>query len=113
MGLGKIMTCNECKKHIKDFLDDSLNYRHTVDFIEHVRSCEDCMEELSIEYLVSEGLKRLDTATSFDLDTELHDKIDKSYNKAKFYKNFLFIIGSLIVIFAFLFGFFLSTLFAY
>jgi hypothetical protein len=107
------MTCNECKKYIKDFLDDSLNYRHTVDFIEHVRSCEDCMEELSIEYLVSEGLKRLDTATSFDLDTELHDKIDKSYNKAKFYKNFLFIIGSLIVIFAFLFGFFLSTLFAY
>ena len=70
-------------------------------------------EELSIEFLVSEGLKRLDTATSFDLDSELNDKINKTYMNAKFYKNFIVISGIVIVVLAFLLGLFLSTLFAY
>ena len=107
------MNCYECKKRIKDFLNDSMNSKTCIEFIEHVKSCSECMEELSIEFLVNEGLKRLDTATSFDLERELDDKINQTYSKARFYKNFAFISSFAIFIVAFLLGLFLSTLFSY
>jgi hypothetical protein len=107
------MNCYECKKKIKDFLDDSLNSKNTIEFVNHVRSCKECMEELSIEYLVSEGLKRLDTATSFNLDNELNDKLNEALAKAKFNRYFAAICGIVIFIVAFLLGLLLSTLFTY
>lgn len=113
MGKGETMDCYECKKQIKEFLNDSMNSKKCIEFVNHVRGCSECMEELSIEYLVNEGLKRLDTATSFNLDHELNEKINKSYSKAKFQKNFTVIAAIVIFILAFLFGLFLSTLFAY
>ena len=107
------MDCKDCKKRIKDFLNDSLNSKANIEFVEHVKSCPECMEELSIEYLVNEGLKRLDSATSFDLESELNEKINKAYKKAKFYKNFTFICILSVVTVAFLLGLFLSTLFVF
>ena len=96
------MDCLECKKRIKEFLNNSMKAKTTVEFIEHVKVCDECMEELSIEFLVKEGLNRLDTATSFDLDKELNDKINKSYSKAKFYSRFMFLCIFAITVIAFL-----------
>ncbi len=107
------MECYECKKRIKEFLNDSMKSKTCVEFIDHVRSCDECYEELSIEFLVNEGLKRLDNATSFDLESELKNKINKSYSKARFYKTFIVICSITIAIVAFLLGLFLSTLFGY
>ena len=107
------MDCYECKKRIKEFLNDSLNTKKNIEFVEHVKSCPECMEELSIEYLVNEGLKRLDTATSFDLDSELNEKLTKTYSKAKFTRSYIVVIGFVIFASAFLLGLFLSTLFSY
>lgn len=107
------MDCAECKKKIKEFLAGSLNNKATIEFVEHVRSCDECMEELSIEYIVTEGVKRLDTVTSFDLNKELDDKLNESLSKAKFYKYFAVGIAIVVVIVAFLLGLFLSTLFSY
>jgi len=113
MDKGDLMDCPECKKRIKDFLNDSLNTKNCVEFVEHVKGCNECMEELSIEFLVTEGLKRLDNATSFDLESELNEKIEKSYNKAKFYKKFMVLSLIAVTISAFLLGLLLSTFFAY
>ena len=107
------MNCYECKKRIKDFLNDSLNSKTTIEFVNHVRGCKECMEELSIEYLVSEGLKRLDTATSFNLDHELNDKLNEALSKAKFNRYFGVICGIVIFVVAFSLGLVLSTLFTY
>ena len=107
------MNCYECKKKIKDFLDDSLNSKTTIEFVNHVKGCKDCMEELSIEFLVNEGLKRLDTATSFDLDRELNEKIDQAYAKARFNRHFAVIISIVMFGVAFSLGLILSTLFKY
>lgn len=107
------MNCAQCKKCIKDFLNDSLNSKQTIEFLDHVNSCDDCMEELSVEFLVTEGLKRLDSATSFNLENELDEKIKNAYKKAKFYKQFSIVSVIVTVIIAFLLGLFLSTLFSY
>ena len=107
------MNCSECRKKIKGFLSGSLNNKNTIEFIEHVKSCDECMEELSIEYIVTEGVKRLDSMTSFDLDKELEDKINDSYAKAKYSKYYYWVSGIVIVVVAFLLGLFLSTLFSY
>lgn len=107
------MDCIECKKLIKGFLSDSLTQKQTVEFVEHVKSCAECMEELSIEFLVTEGVKRLDTATSFDLTRELEEKISASYNKAKLYKKLTVISIIATIVLAFSLGLVLSVLFSY
>ena len=107
------MNCNECTKRIKAFLNDSLNSKTCIEFVDHVRGCRECMEELSIEFLVNEGLKRLDTATSFNLDRELHDKLDQAYAKARFNRRFAVIISVAIFGVAFCLGLLLSSLFNY
>ena len=86
------MTCNECKKKIKDFLNDSLDNKSVIEFVNHVKACPDCMEELSIDFLVAEGLKRLDNVTSFNLQKELEDKLENSLSKAKFERQFIVVI---------------------
>lgn len=107
------MNCIECKKLIKDFINDSLDNKTTLEFVEHVKSCPECMEELSIDFLVSEGLKRLDNVTSFNLQEELEEKIESSTSKAKFQIQFVVVAVVVTVIAAFLLGVFLSTMFIY
>lgn len=107
------MNCIECKKKIKDFLNDSLNTRQTVDFVNHVNECPECMEELSVDFLVNEGLKRLDSATSFNLEEELKEKLEKSLKNARFSHRFSIIAVILTIVLSFLLGVFLSSFFAY
>lgn len=107
------MNCIECKRKIKDFLNDSLNTKQTIEFVEHVKNCDECMDELSVDFLVDEGLKRLDTATSFNLDKELYEKLDKATSKAKFERRFTIVSIMVTIIGSFFLGLILSTFFSY
>ena len=86
-GRGKRMkdklTCTDCEKKIKAFIDKKLDYRDTLGFVNHISSCEQCKEEFSIEFLVVNGLKKLDSAEAFDLQRELEDLVSSSVEWAK------------------------------
>ena len=41
------------------------------EFLEHVDECENCKDELRIQYLIYEGLERLETGATFDVDKDL------------------------------------------
>lgn len=72
------LNCKEFEKEIPSFIHDNLEERLLPDFVDHVKHCKDCEEELAIQYLTTEGLIRLEKGASFSLDKELSLKIGKA-----------------------------------
>ena len=65
------MDCKEEEKMIPVFLQDELDIKVMKQFIEHIDGCPECMEELSIQFLVAEGLERLEAGNNFNLQKAL------------------------------------------
>lgn len=69
------MNCKDTEKMIPAFLQDDLDSKELRHFIEHIDSCPECMEELSIQFLVAEGLERLEKGNNFNLQNALSKKM--------------------------------------
>ena len=67
------MDCNKIQRQIPTFLKDELKSRELMRFLKHMDTCEECKEELTIQYLSSEGISRLEEGKTFDLDRELQE----------------------------------------
>ena len=67
------MDCKEFRSLIRTFLDDSLDEFRLAEFLDHYDECEDCRDELRIQYLIYEGLARLEEGATFDVDKDLSD----------------------------------------
>ena len=65
------MNCKEADKLIPLFLDDDLDNRELSEFLSHVETCPGCKEELTIQFLVKVGMKRLEDGNTFNLRNEL------------------------------------------
>ena len=101
---GKKMNCIDTEKSILRFIENKMNYQETEEFIEHISSCDSCMEELNIQFLIEVGMKRLEEGSNFNLNKELAEKIRNESIKARRVKiltrinylvKFLIIIGVL------------------
>ena len=77
------MTCKETEKLIPLFLMDDLNTDDLREFMEHIDECDDCKEELTIQFLVTEGMMRLESGNVFDLQNELKFRMDKAEHTLK------------------------------
>ena len=77
------MECKELQKTTHLFIEDKLNSKDTIKFIEHINNCPICKEDLAIEYLVVVGIKRLDSESTFDLQNEITETIETRLRKAK------------------------------
>lgn len=77
------MDCKEVQKNIAAFLDEELSGKQAGKFLHHIEQCPECKEELSIQYLVREGMVRLEEGGSFDLNKDLKTLIAKSYKTIK------------------------------
>lgn len=100
------MDCNEAQRCIHLFLKDELEGTEK-EFVKHVRSCDECMEELTIEYLLFEGIDRLENSDKIDLQTEIERMLDNALLRARRLKQLkagLFLAASLIVCMLFLGG---------
>lgn len=69
------MDCKEFEKLIPDFIQQKLEYLDLKRFCGHVRECAECKEELVIQFLVSEGMARLEEGDAFDLNRELDKRL--------------------------------------
>lgn len=81
------MNCKEVEKLIPLFLEDDLDTEDLHDFMEHIEKCSECKEELSIQFLVSEGMARLETGNVFDLQNELTVRIENAEHALKIREN--------------------------
>ena len=80
------MNCKEAEKMIPAFLVKQLNNSELDQFLLHVEDCPECMEELTIQYLVMIGTSLIEEGKSFDLRkalTELLMEAGKSIQKWK------------------------------
>ena len=77
------MDCKEFQGLIPLFLENKFNKRQAQNFFEHMQSCEECKEEVRIQYLISEGMLRLEEGKGFDLNKELDKKIEDTQKAIK------------------------------
>ena len=86
------MDCKEVNKMIPDFLENKLDHRELRKFMEHILRCEDCKEELCIQFLVLEGMARLETGSTFDLQHELDKVLEDARRKMRIRRIFHYFI---------------------
>lgn len=80
------MNCKETQKSIRTFLDDELTLQKEQEFVHHVRSCKECMEELTITYLITEGLNMFEESGDADIQKKLDEKLDVVLQREKMLK---------------------------
>lgn len=89
------MKCKETEKMIPLFLEDELDTDDLRDFMDHIESCEECKEELSIQFLVSEGMARLETGNVFNLQSELKMQMEGAEHTLKFRESMQWLLYAL------------------
>lgn len=83
------MDCKDCEKLVPEFIQNKLDYATTRCFLEHLRSCSTCKEELNIQFLVEEGLVRLEEGSAFDLQKEMRELLGNARKKVRFHERWL------------------------
>ncbi len=79
------MDCREFERIIPDFIARRLDYPTLKRFCAHMEHCGECREELSIQFLVSEGVQRLEDGRAFDFQKELDIRLEESRKKVRFH----------------------------
>ena len=69
------MDCKEIEKLIPGFVKNECTKEEEQILLEHIRKCPACKEELTIQFLLEEGLNRLEAGESFDLNKELEKRL--------------------------------------
>ena len=77
------MDCKEFNSLIQDFLHDRLDEDKLTEFFIHIEECESCGDELRIQYLIYEGLERLESGDTFDVDKDLSDLMNLQRKRLK------------------------------
>ncbi len=76
MAVREEMPCKQAEKRIPAFLRDDMDRRERRAFLYHVDHCPSCLEELSIQFLVTVGMQRLENGDTFDLNRELKCRLE-------------------------------------
>lgn len=84
------MDCKEFEKLIPDYIAQKLPYVELKSFCRHAKECEECREELTIQYLTTEGIQRLEDGGAFDLQKELNQHEADAKRKIRFHDVFLY-----------------------
>ncbi len=103
------MDCTAAERRIASFLSGELDERDTEEFVGHIEQCPLCTEELAIQYLISEGMHRLEDGGAFDLNKELKDMLlwtKRRVHRKKIFDRILFSAEIAAVAASFLLSFF-------
>ncbi len=95
-------TCKEFQRMIPGYINGNLSTDDLYYFLLHIEQCPECKEELTIQFMVAEGLNKLEENGSFDLNKELDASISSAIHSLKI-KNIsviLFVFGGLLVLLA-------------
>lgn len=100
------MTCLEVQSKLIAYIDNNLSKDEKIDFLRHIKSCENCKEELDIYYTMIEGMRQLDDNLPFskdfskELDHRMARELRHDKNKRELFNS------SLVIVILGLFGFF-------
>ena len=54
------MNCQETQSNVLNYINRKLDNEEITSFIEHIRECENCRDELEIYYITMIGMQQLD-----------------------------------------------------
>ncbi len=74
---------------IPDFIGRKMDYPEMKRFLEHVDACANCREELVIQFLIQEGMARLEDGDAFDLQRELQAHLEEARRRIRIYEGVL------------------------
>jgi predicted anti-sigma-YlaC factor YlaD len=78
------MDCKTAEKTIPYFLQDELDGTELAEFVKHIEECPECREELTIQFLVAEGIGQLEKGDNFNLQKALIAKMESAKQKIRF-----------------------------
>lgn len=79
-----MLTCRQAEKLVLPYINEELNEKDLEAFLNHVRICPSCKEELEIYYTVYVGLRQLDAGTGvYDLAGTLEESLDTAWMKVR------------------------------
>ena len=70
------MKCEDMDGYIPVFIEDRLVGDELSAFLKHVKECPSCREEMETSFLISKALTRLEDGGSFNIHSELVDKLE-------------------------------------
>ena len=62
----KDMNCREAQQLMSSFIEDKMDEETLEAFIDHVRSCPSCYDDLEVYYMVMSGIRQLDEEEDAD-----------------------------------------------
>ena len=74
------MKCDKARQLINAFIEDKMDYAVTPEFLEHVKNCPECYEDLELNYLIYSALNELDGSTE---NYSLTDAMNKALKDAE------------------------------
>ena len=84
------MNCKEVEKMIPAFLVKQLKCRDLNQFLLHIEDCPECMEELTIQYLVMIGTSLIEEGKSFNLRRALNELLLEAWKTVQKWKILIF-----------------------
>jgi hypothetical protein len=99
------MTCLEAQSKIIAYIDYKLEREEKMDFLQHIKCCENCRDELNIYYTMIEGMRQLDNnmPLSKDFTVELNERMERELKSSK--KKMEFFRSSVLLVVLVLLGF--------
>lgn len=76
----------ECKKNLKrvlPYIHGELDNAETKEFLEHIRQCPSCKEELDLYFAIEIGLKETQQRTGLSISDALRERIEASYRRLR------------------------------
>ena len=79
------MKCEEALLKIDAYINDSLSCKETEEFLEHIRECPECYDELETYYTISVGTKYLENENmgSYNIPRMLKENLREKENQKK------------------------------
>lgn len=85
------MNCREADKLVNLYVDKRLEDADTLySYIEHVKSCSECYEELEITYMAVNGLEKMERGATLDVKKDLARDIEFYLYKIRVERNVRF-----------------------
>lgn len=84
----KSLTCAMAQSMIMEYINHRLSIQELEKFLHHIRTCNECREELGVYYTIITGMRKLDhdEELSMDFKEELEQELKRSEDKVNHYK---------------------------
>lgn len=79
-----MLTCKQTENMVLPYINYQLNEQELESFLDHIKTCHSCKEELEIYYMATYGLRQLDSGTGYyDITGALEESLDTAWLKVR------------------------------